>query len=190
MTHLRRLVRAPGTYFVTSNTWERRALFMKEPPARVFLECLLRYRQEGHYLLHEFVLMPDHFHLLLTPAPNTALERALQYVKGGSSHAIKKNLLYRFPIWQTGFDDHRIRDAQDYQHHKKYILQNPVEAGLVEDAKDYAYCSAWTDFLEILDPWPPSAAEAAALGGSVDGRAEARPRQSVRNSNRILTLKT
>src|ERR1035441_8260990 len=63
------------TYFVTSDTWERRALFNVESWARLFFKTLLSHRGEA-YLLHEFVLMPDHFHLLMTPM--IALERAVQ----------------------------------------------------------------------------------------------------------------
>jgi putative transposase len=162
MTHLRRLIRAPGTYFVTSSTWQRRPVFAKEPLARLFLDCLFHYRDAGHYLLHEFVLMPDHFHILLTPAPGVTLERALQYVKGGSSHAIRKTLLYRFPIWQTGFDDHRIRNAQDYDSHREYILNNPSEAKLAQDSNSYLYCSARAEFQPMLDRWPPAASAAKA----------------------------
>jgi putative transposase len=75
------------TYFVTSDTWERRALFNAEPWARLFFKTLLSHRGDA-YLLHEFVLMPDHFHLLITPL--TALERAVQFIKGGFSHQVKK----------------------------------------------------------------------------------------------------
>ena len=156
MTHLRRLVRTPGTYFVTSNTWQRRALFAKEPPARLFLDCLFRYRREDNFFLHEFALMPDHFHLLLTPAPHVALERALQLIKGGSSHLIRKELRYKFPIWQTGFDDHRIRDPRDYEQHRAYILENPVRNKLVEDAKAYPNCSSSPHLRGLLDAWPPT----------------------------------
>ncbi|MFQ5777878.1 MAG: transposase [Terriglobia bacterium] len=91
MTHLRRLVRSPGTYFVTSNTWERRPLFRKESPANLFLDCLFHYRNEGSFLLHEFVLMPDHFHLLLTPAPNVTLERAFNSSKAAARTASGRN---------------------------------------------------------------------------------------------------
>ena len=49
-----------GTYFVTAQTWERRALFRSEKMAKLFLEVLHPYRSEKKYLLHEFVLMPDH----------------------------------------------------------------------------------------------------------------------------------
>jgi putative transposase len=57
-----------GAYFVTASTFQRSLLFRKEPMARLFVEVLFHYRDKKNYLLHEFVLMPDHFHLLLSPA--------------------------------------------------------------------------------------------------------------------------
>jgi putative transposase len=74
-----------GTYFVSTQTWERRDLFHSERLAELFLEILYHYRGESKYLLHEFVLMPNHFHLLITPSGIT-LERAMQLIKGGFSH--------------------------------------------------------------------------------------------------------
>ena len=71
-----------GTYFVTAATWERRSLFGSDPWAKLFLKTLYEYRATGKYLLHEFVLMPDHFHLITTPL-DVPLERALQFIKGG-----------------------------------------------------------------------------------------------------------
>ncbi len=182
MTHLRRLVRAPGTYFVTSNTWQRRALFRKEAPARLFLDCLFRYRRDGNFLLHEFVLMPDHFHLLLTPAPHITLERALQFIKGGSSHRIRKELGYKFPLWQTGFDDHRTRSLRDYEQHRMYIHKNPVRKRLARQAEDYPLSSLHVTLKPMLDVWVPkasSAAKAAYGHARMNGRAEARPRHDV-----------
>ncbi|MFZ0284888.1 MAG: transposase [Terriglobales bacterium] len=63
-----RLISPPGTYFVTSVTWQRRRLFVIENLARIFLKTLYGYRRQGRYQLHVFVLMPDHFHLLIAPA--------------------------------------------------------------------------------------------------------------------------
>jgi len=57
-----------STYFVTASTWGHRSLFQTERMARLFLDTLSHYRNDGKYSLHEFVLMPDHFHLLLTPS--------------------------------------------------------------------------------------------------------------------------
>jgi putative transposase len=137
------------TYFVTSDTWERRALFRNEAWARLFFKTLLTYRPK-FYLLHEFVLMPDHFHLLMTPT--TALERTVQLIKGGFSYRAKKELDSGAEIWQRGFSDHRIRDTQDYDKHLYYIHLNPVKRGLCPAPSDYRYSSAYLGWK--LDPIP------------------------------------
>jgi len=115
--------------------------------------------------LHAFVVMPDHVHLLLTPARDITIERAVQLIKGAYSHELG-TLIGRNPeVWQRGFTDHRIRDARDFVHHRNYIHQNPVVARLVLDSSEYRYCSAFPGFK--LDPWP-SAAKAVVIGdGSI-----------------------
>jgi len=75
---------APGlTYFVTTKTWDSHAIFQVPENARILIEYMMRYREQGAYLLHEFVVMPDHLHLILTPGDDTSLERAMQFIKGG-----------------------------------------------------------------------------------------------------------
>jgi putative transposase len=135
----------PGTYFVTFLTWQRRRLFVVEPYVRLFLRTLYGYRRQGKFLLHAFVLMPEHVHLLLTPATDVTLERAIQLVKGGYSRAFGLEFR-RGEVWQRGFTDHRIRDAEDFIVHRDYIHQNPVKRGLVETAREYRYCSAFPGF--------------------------------------------
>jgi putative transposase len=130
-----------GTYFVTSRTWESRAVFKVLGPCEIFIEAILHYRDQGKYKLHGFVLMPDHFHLLLTPGREVTVERAVQLVKGGSARRIGIALNYKFPIWQRGFSDHRIRDMQDHRDHMNYLEQNPVKRRLVEAASEYAWSS-------------------------------------------------
>ena len=112
--------------------------------ARLFLNVLQDYRSQGRYLLHEFVVMPDHFHLIVTPAADVPLEKAGQYIKGGFSFRVGKELEFRSPVWQEkGLNNHRIRDAEDYQKHREYIHQNPVKAGLVKIPSEYPYSSAF-----------------------------------------------
>jgi putative transposase len=150
------------TYFVTSDTWERRALFRTEPWARLFLKTLLSYRDEA-YLLHEFVLMPDHFHLLITPA--AALERAVQMIKGGFSYRAKKELGSNAEIWQRGFADHRIRDAEDYDKHAHYVHLNPVKQHLCQSPAEYRYSSAYPGWkLDPIPQWLKPLANAASGG--------------------------
>ena len=137
------------TYFVTASTWQRRALFRNARWAELFVETLQSYRGRG-YLLHEYVLMPDHFHVLITPT--VTLERSVQFLKGGFSYRVKKELGSPMEIWQPGFSDHRIRDWDDFQVHVGYIYRNPVRRGLAEKATDYAYCSAFLGSLKDEAP--------------------------------------
>ena len=152
-----RLISPPGTYFVTFSTWQRRRLFVVENYVRLFLQTIYRYRHEGRFQLHAFVVMPEHVHLLLTPAPNVTIEHAVQLIKGGYSHALGSILGRKREIWQRGFTDHRVRDREDFLHHQNYIHRNPVERGLVVEPSEYRYSSAYPGFK--LDPLP-SAAEA------------------------------
>ena len=137
------------TYMVTSETWGRRSLFRAEPWAKLFIDTLCHYRGSG-YQLHAFVLMPDHFHALITPT--ASLERAVQYIKGGFSHRAKAELGSNMEVWQKGFSDHRIRDAADYDRHVNYIHFNPVRAGVCSLPEQYDYSSAPAGF--VLDGVP------------------------------------
>jgi putative transposase len=87
--------------------------------------------------------MPEHFHILITPS--VSLERAVQFVKGGFSYRVKKELQSSMEIWQTGFSDHRVHHAADYRIHVDYIYRNPVGRKLAEGAADYPYCSAFPE---------------------------------------------
>jgi putative transposase len=149
------------TYFVTAATWERRPLFKNALWADLFLETLKSYRGRA-YLLHEYVLMPDHFHVLITPV--VTLERAAQFIKGGFSFRAKRELESSMEVWPRGFSDHRIRDAEDYYRHVDYILRNPVGRKLAEAAEQYPYCSRfpgnekdevpqWLKPLDLDDPY-------------------------------------
>ena len=99
--------------------------------------------------------MPEHVHLLLTPANDVTLEHAIQLIKGGASHALGTIMGRTREIWQRGFTDHRIRNEQDFFNHRNYIHRNPVERKLVNDPSEYRYCSAFPGF--NLDPWPAAA---------------------------------
>jgi len=152
MSTPKRQIHAPGTYFITTRTWQSHALFFNETNANTVIETLLGYRDAGHYQLHSFVVMPEHIHVLVTPADEISLERAVQFIKGGSSHRIGLLSNRKFPLWQRGYSDHRVRDADDYAMHVAYIELNPVKRRLVANAEDYRYSSAHPGF--TLDPIP------------------------------------
>jgi len=129
-------------YFVTANADGNRALFQSERVANLLIATLLGYRDRGKFLVHEFVVMPNHVHLLLTTLRDTTLERALQLIKGGFSFRAKKKLGINSEIWQRGYVDHRIRDASDYAQHRAYIHANPVRAGIVNSTTEFRFSPA------------------------------------------------
>jgi putative transposase len=179
MSRLQHRIVPAFTYFVTTKTWQSHAILQVPLHAEIVLECVLRHQEAGAYLLHEFVVMPNHLHLLMTLAGNASLEKAMQLIKGGSSHEIHKRNGSKFPIWQSGFHEESVRDILDFQVKAKYIHENAVHARLAENPADYPYSSASGAFR--LDAPPErlkvysSAAEAVVGGGGGMSELKLRP---------------
>ncbi len=151
MTIPHRGATSESSYFVTANVLQRKSLFQVEKIARLFIEVMLNYRAEKKYLLHEFVVMPDHFHLIISPRKIT-LERAMQLIKGGFSFQLNRSLKVKRDPWQPSFQDRRIRDSLEYQRFKDYIWQNPVKRFLAKTPEEYPCSSANPCYK--LDPVP------------------------------------
>jgi putative transposase len=165
---------------VTTEAWGRRSLFNTERWAKLLIDTLYHYRGSA-YLLHEFVIMPDHIHVLITPLGS--LEKAVQFFKGGFSFRAKKELGSNMEVWQKGFQDHRIRDARDFAQHIRYIHENPVRKHLCERDADYPYSSAHPGFeLDAaprgLKPQSIEASDGAAKTAPLQTKPEGSPLQS------------
>ena len=130
---------------MTFLTWQWRRLFVVDAYARLFLKTMYQYRRQGKFALHAFVLMPEHVHLLLTPAQDVTIERAVQLLKGAYSHSFGNEFGKRKEVWQRGFTDHRIRNWTDLEIHRRYIDQNPVKRRLAEQAHrlPILLCLSW-----------------------------------------------
>jgi putative transposase len=126
------------TYFVTAVTAQRRRIFQVTASAELFVKALLDYHQQGKFLLHGFVVMPDHFHAIITPASDVSLEKAMQYIKGGFSFRLKSKL----EVWMRSFNESQILDAEKFQECLRYIEDNPVRRGLASTPRDFPYSSA------------------------------------------------
>ena len=65
----------------------------------------------------------------------------MQFIKGGFSFRIKKELRYQGEVWQTSFYDRRVRDWEEFRELRRYIHLNPVRRHLVEAAEQYPFSS-------------------------------------------------
>ena len=146
-----RVVAGERTFFITASTWGKRSLLQSSRAAELFIRTIYDYRGQGTYRLHEFVVMPDHFHVLITVDVDMTVEQAVQLMKGGSSFRAGKELGIRAPFWQRGFSEIRLFDSDAFENQSQYIRNNPVEAHLVRTAEEYPYSSAQR--LD-LDPMP------------------------------------
>jgi putative transposase len=131
-----------STYFITSSTYQKKALLQRHDYAHLLLDVINSHRNQHRLLLHEYVIMPDHFHLLLTPGDGITIERAMQCVKGGFSFRVKKEFGYSGEVWQTSFYDRRVRDWEEYQQLRRYIHLNPVRRHLVQGSEEFPFSSA------------------------------------------------
>ena len=126
------------TYFVTSVTAQHRRLFQVTANAALLQQTILDYRAQGRFLLHAFVIMPDHFHALITPAADVSLEKAMQFIKGGFSFRLKS----KQDVWMRSFNETQIMSAEKFRSCMRYIEENPVRKGLVSKAEDFEFSSA------------------------------------------------
>jgi putative transposase len=133
----------PRTFFVTTKTASGRSLFQAERMANLFIDTLRSYVKDGRFIVHDFVVMPNHVHILMTIPGNLSIEKAMQLLKGNFSFRAKQELGFQGEIWQRGFSDVRVTHEQSFNQHRAYIDGNPVKAGLAESPEEYPYGSAY-----------------------------------------------
>jgi len=135
------IVAGVRTFFATSSIAGKRNLLQSDRAARLFIDVLYSHRAQQKYLLHAFVVMPDHFHVLIT-VQELSVERAVQFIKGGFAFRAGKELRFRPPVWERGFSEARVNDAEAAAQISDYIVQNPVRRGFALNPPEYSYSSA------------------------------------------------
>lgn len=140
------------TFFVTSSIIDKRRLLQSNRAARLFIDVLNHSRVERKYFLHSFVVMPDHFHAVITVGQGMTIERAVQFIKGGFAFWAGRELGFKAPVWQRGFSEVRIYEEDQLRRIVEYIAQNPIRQRLAVMPHEYPYCSSAGGF--ALDPFP------------------------------------
>jgi putative transposase len=129
-------------FFVTIATYQKKCLLQKQQNAELFLDVLRHYEADSQFTIHAFVIMPDHVHIVLSPAKAGTIEKSVQFIKGGFSFRLKKELGFPGEVWQQRFHDHRLRDESEFFAAVEYTHQNPVRRGLCRRPEDFLFSSA------------------------------------------------
>jgi REP element-mobilizing transposase RayT len=93
-------------------------------------------------ILRAWVLMPDHWHGLVTLDGTRALSTLVKHAKGTTARRFNRSQGRAGNVWRDGFHDRAIRQDQDLRTVARYIIANPLRAGLAEQVGDYPYWDA------------------------------------------------
>ena len=130
-------VSLPGqVYHITAITLERQPVFSDFWSARLLINALRQAQARDEATTLAFVIMPDHMHWLMQLGEHVSLSDVVGAVKGVTAHALGGR------IWQSGFHDHALRREEDLAKLARYIVANPLRAGLVQRVGDYPHWDA------------------------------------------------
>jgi putative transposase len=127
-------------FFATTRTSMGKRLLQSERNANILIDVLRSLVAEHRFRLHDFVIMPDHVHLLIEVSSEMTIEKALQYIKGRFSHRLSHDFGYNGEVWQRGFAEEQIMNKQSLETHRAYIAENPIKAGLAASTEEYPFC--------------------------------------------------
>jgi REP element-mobilizing transposase RayT len=123
-------------YLLTTVTVDRQPVFADFQAARCLIHCLQQAQQLQHADTLAFVVMPDHLHWLMQLGPKNELSKCMAGVKSISARQLG------VPVWQKGFHDHAVRKEEDLPALARYVVTNPVRAGLVQRVGQYPHWDA------------------------------------------------
>ncbi len=124
-------------YLVTAVVNERKDVFSDFFAGRIVVSAMRHEDASGHLQSLAYVIMPDHFHWLVQLGETANLSTSVGRVKSMSARIINKRLKRGGRLWQDGFHDHAVRKDEDLVHLARYVVANPLRAGLVATIRDY-----------------------------------------------------
>jgi putative transposase len=133
-----------------------RNLLQSERNAGLLIGVLRSLVAERMFEMDDFVIMPDHVHLLLTVGEGMTIEKAMQLIKGRFSFRLKKEFGHLGEVWQRGFSEVQVLGRESFDAHRAYIAENPVKAGLVRSPEDFPFCFGFLARKKALQGLKPS----------------------------------
>ncbi|AXI60559.1 transposase [Pseudomonas kribbensis] len=123
-------------YLLTSNTHQRKPFFRDFALGRLVANQFDLAQKQGHVNSLAWVVMPDHFHWLIELKIGS-LGELMQRTKSLSTKAVNQSIGGKINLWQKGFYDQALRQEEELVKLARYVVANPLRAGLVEKLSDY-----------------------------------------------------
>lgn len=141
-----------ATYLVTAPTFHRKRLFQNQRFGEVLTEILMQCRQQYDFLLHDYVIMPDHVHLLLTADADADIAGIVRSFRLTFTDQLMREFGYHGEIWSNEVSQRSIETAEDFAAVARHIHSNPVRGGFCEHEREYGMSSRSSRW--VLDPAP------------------------------------
>jgi len=131
---------------VSFTTFDRLSRFADFETACIASRALGSPSNWPHARLLAWVLMPDHWHGLIELGEHESLSRSVARAKAAACREWRRACAASTPLWAPGFHDHALHNEESILHCARYIVRNPVRAGLVEHCARYPFWNAiWLD---------------------------------------------
>ena len=128
----------PQRYFLTLCTFERRRHFVSRTVVSPVYQQFLRTATQFEFAILAYCFMPDHLHVLAEgTAEHSDLPAFTALAKQRSAYVLRAVLATR--LWQKGYFERVLRDDDDSFNVARYVVQNPLRAGLVKSPHDYPF---------------------------------------------------
>ena len=128
-------------HHITQRGNRREDVFFCDDDKQLYLEWLTAYCLKYQVTILSYCLMDNHVHLILTPEMEDGLQRVLKPLHMRYAQYINKQHGWTGHLWQGRFFSSALDEPYTYSA-IRYVERNPVEAGMVEKAEDYAWSSA------------------------------------------------
>lgn len=143
-----------GSFLVTFCCARRQPWLREARTAALAVTALNAPNQLGLCRNHAYVVMPDHVHWLLSLAGSRPVSSLVAACKAISSRSLHRDGIADF-AWQAGFHEHQLRSQEDLREKARYLVANPLRAGLATGLVGYRWWySEWTHDPEsgLVDP--------------------------------------
>ncbi len=144
-------------YFITSITKSRFPLFKNQAAVYLLIRVITLNKIPLQYKVYGFIIMPDHFHIIIHPFGNHNISNIMKNIKANFSRSYNIQINTQGSIWQKGFYDEGVRSEQMLNNFLAYIHNNPIKHDIAENINEYAYSSYGyyfyndTTFDDLLD---------------------------------------
>ena len=153
MSNYKRIYLQNYSYFLTVVTQRREPILIEH--IELLRESFKRSKKRYDYKIDAIVVLPDHFHIIMTPEISKEYSKIISFIKRSFVYGLDEETKQKFKanltasqykrehsgVWQRRFYEHTIRAEKDLYNHLEYMENNPVKHKLVKNKEDWQYSS-------------------------------------------------